>query len=228
MVQREKLREDFSQRLAQASKNAGLDEHGRGMAIARALGVTSKAVSKWFNSESVPRQDKMDALARFLRVDVIWLQHGRDDIESSIPPADIGTVKIPLLNYEQANEWAECQEIRRFDGELTYLLCDIKVSPDSFAVEIDGDSMTPQFRSGDRIIVDPGVRPLPGDFVMARSNFLGKTVFKKYRITGMGIHGHETFNLVPLNPDYPTLRSESDDLKIIGTMVEHRIPRRRG
>lgn len=88
MVQRDILREEFSQRLAQACKDAGLDEHGRGMAVARALGVTSKAVSKWLNAESMPRQDKMNELAKFLRVDVLWLQHNRAGANASAPPAD--------------------------------------------------------------------------------------------------------------------------------------------
>ncbi|EPF0778793.1 helix-turn-helix domain-containing protein, partial [Escherichia coli] len=76
MVQNEKVRKEFAQRLAQACKEAGLDEHGRGMAIARALSLSSKGVSKWFNAESLPRQEKMNALAKFLNVDVVWLQHG--------------------------------------------------------------------------------------------------------------------------------------------------------
>lgn len=58
MVQIDKMREEFAHRLAQACKNAGLDDHGRGIAIARALGVSSKGVSKWFNAESMPRQAK--------------------------------------------------------------------------------------------------------------------------------------------------------------------------
>jgi len=92
MVQRDILREEFSQRLAQACRDAGLDEHGRGMAVARALGVTSKAVSKWLNAESMPRQDKMNELAKFLRVDVLWLQHNRDGTNTLSPPLD-GTDK---------------------------------------------------------------------------------------------------------------------------------------
>ena len=78
MVQREQLREAFSRRLAQACSEASLDEFGRGMAIARALGVSSKAVSKWLNAEAIPRQDKMYELATFLRADALWLQHGSE------------------------------------------------------------------------------------------------------------------------------------------------------
>lgn len=78
MVQSENVRIDFSRRLAQACEQAGLNEHGRGAAIVKAVGVTSKAVSKWFNAESLPRQDKIYALAKFLNVDPVWLQHGEN------------------------------------------------------------------------------------------------------------------------------------------------------
>lgn len=82
MVQNEKVREEFAQRLALACREAGLDDHGRGMAIARALRVSAKAVSKWLNAESLPRQEKINELARFLRVDVLWLQHGRGGMDT--------------------------------------------------------------------------------------------------------------------------------------------------
>jgi hypothetical protein len=58
MVQNEKVRKEFSERLALACKKAGIDTHGRGVVIASALSLTPKAVSKWFNAETMPRQDK--------------------------------------------------------------------------------------------------------------------------------------------------------------------------
>jgi transcriptional regulator with XRE-family HTH domain len=70
MVQMDKVREEFAQRLALACKEAGLDDHGRGMSIARALDVSAKAVSKWLNGESIPRQDKLNQLASFLHADL--------------------------------------------------------------------------------------------------------------------------------------------------------------
>jgi SOS-response transcriptional repressor LexA len=33
--------------------------------------------------------------------------------------------------------------------------------------EIEGDSMLPEFRPGDRVLIDPEVSPRPGDFVAA-------------------------------------------------------------
>jgi len=38
----------------------------------------------------------------------------------------------------------------------------------------------------------------------------------------MDARGNTVFELVPLNDDYATLRSDTDHLVVIGVMVEHR------
>ncbi|MGI4859741.1 MAG: LexA family protein, partial [Janthinobacterium lividum] len=61
----------------------------------------------------------------------------------------------------------------------------------------------------------------PGDFVVAKNGSQDAT-FKKYRPRGVSLTGQEVFELAPLNDDYPTLRSDTEPLQIIGVMVEHR------
>lgn len=100
MVQVEKVRQEFAKRLALACDNAGLNERGRGAAIVKAIGITSKAVSKWFNAESLPRQEKMNALAKFLRCDVVWLQHGEGEAFSD-PLPEINSKKYESLRPDQ-------------------------------------------------------------------------------------------------------------------------------
>jgi len=41
-------------------------------------------------------------------------------------------------------------------------------------------------------------------------------------VRGIDESGHEVFELVPLNNDYPVLRSDERHLIVIGTMIEHR------
>ncbi|ANP65029.1 MULTISPECIES: helix-turn-helix transcriptional regulator [Vibrio] len=77
MVHSENVRSNFAQRLAQACTKAGIEDHGRGVILAKALKVTPKAVSKWLNAESMPRQNKMEELANLLKVDLFWLQYGK-------------------------------------------------------------------------------------------------------------------------------------------------------
>lgn len=86
--------------------------------------------------------------------------------------------------------------------------------------------MLPDFQPGDRVIIDPSVRPQPGDYVVAK-NGEEEATFKKYRLRSINEQGVEVFELVPLNPDYPSIRSDEVPIKIVGTMVEVRKYRRR-
>jgi len=81
---------------------------------------------------------------------------------------------------------------------------------------------------GDVVIIDPGVRPLPGDFVVAKVEADDSATFKKYRPRGADESGVPIFELVPLNEDYEVIRiSAANPGTIIGTMMEHRRRRRR-
>ncbi|CAI0838292.1 Peptidase S24-like [Serratia quinivorans] len=81
--------------------------------------------------------------------------------------------------------------------------------------------MEPEFKEGDLIIVDPELNPLPGDYVVAK-NGEHEATFKKYRARGVTQDGQDVFELVPLNPDYPTKSSLTEHIEIIGVLVEHR------
>lgn len=96
---------------------------------------------------------------------------------------------------------------------------DEKLSRWAFGLDIDGLSMMPMFQPGDRLIVDPDLSPNPGDFVIAR-NGSDQATFKKYRPRGIDARGEMIFELVPLNDDYPTLRSDTEHLVVIGVVTE--------
>lgn len=135
-------------------------------------------------------------------------------------PASIGGRRIPLLNYVQAGIFTDIGS--NFPTEdMEYLLTDLALSDRAFALQIKGESMLPDFKEGDRIIVDCDVCPRPGDFVVAK-NTTEEATFKKYRLVRVDDKGQEVFELIPLNNDYPTVRSDQQHLHIIGTMVEHR------
>ena len=173
MVHRDKLREEFSQRLAQACKDAGLDEHGRGMAIARALSVTSKAVSKWLNAESVPRQDKLLELAKFLKADVMWLQHGSaisgttntpnpDELEYAGKPRQ-GAVPVIGEAILGVDGMIDMVEVRA--GWLQIYSAD----KDAYGLKVKGDSMHPRIQSGEFVVIEPNTHVHSGDEVFVRT-----------------------------------------------------------
>ncbi len=145
---------------------------------------------------------------------------------SNVEPVPAGTRRIPLISYVQAGFMTEAVDpYFAGDGE-DWLLTDLELSSNAFALKIKGDSMMPEFREGDTVIIDPAVAPLPGDFVVAK-NGDNEATFKKYRPRGANEQGQHVFELVPLNEDYPSMRSEITPIRIIGTMVEHRRYRKR-
>ncbi|QIE96421.1 helix-turn-helix domain-containing protein [Pantoea stewartii] len=192
--------------------------------LAERAGTSQQAIEQLENGKT-KRPRYLPELARALGCEIDWLITGTKS-GTNVSPAELGNKRIPILSYVQAGLWTESQEYRSYDGGMSYLLVDDDVSDNAFALIIEGDSMAPKFNAGDKIIVDPEVYPVPGDFVVALDGVKNQTVFKKFRPTGVDSHGNDIYELVPLNDDFPTLRSETGKLSIIGTMVEHRISRK--
>lgn len=206
--------------------------------LARRVKATRGAVSFWFTGATKElTAENLVAAASALGVNPVWLATGKGskgldsdtsapDFDNNVAPSKIGSRRVPLINYVQAGELTEIGAA--FSGEaLEFLLTDMQLSDHAFALEISGKSMYPDFKPGDRIIIDQEVCPQPGDFVVARNGGYEAT-FKKYRPRGIDENGNEVFELVPLNEDYPTLSTRTEPLIIIGTMVEHRRYYRRG
>ncbi|WP_109544187.1 LexA family transcriptional regulator, partial [Escherichia coli] len=129
-----------------------------------------KGVSKWFNAESLPRQEKMNALAKFLNVDVVWLQHGTslngandEDTLSFVGKLKKGLVRVvgeAILGVDGAIEMTEER-----DGWLKIYSDD----PDAFGLRVKGDSMWPRIKSGEYVLIEPNTKVFPGDEVFVRT-----------------------------------------------------------
>lgn len=150
----------------------------------------------------------------------------RDPSIQSVRPASLGSRRVPVINSIQAGNLREVVDYLEIYAATEYLETDVDVSPRAFGLTIEGASMEPEFVDGDKVIIDPDITPQPGDFVAAK-NGRQEATFKKYRARGVSATGTEIFELVPLNPDYPTISSDQMELRVIGVMVEHRRYRRR-
>jgi Helix-turn-helix. len=83
MVHEDKARKEFASRLALACEKAGFEQHGRQAEIARRMKLTPKAVSKWFNGETIPRREKLKQLAMLIGTTTTYLL-GDDEEENQI------------------------------------------------------------------------------------------------------------------------------------------------
>jgi SOS-response transcriptional repressor LexA len=130
--------------------------------------------------------------------------------------------RIPVLDYVQAVQYQKAVEQFRDSDSDDFILTYGEYSKMSFALRIRGDSMTPRFRDGDMIIIDPAVKPRPGNFVVAVTEHSPEVIFRQYRDAGLNEKGSPVFELSPLNPNYAPMRSDRQLIAIIGTAM-HRL-----
>ena len=133
--------------------------------------------------------------------------------------------EVPVISSVQAGLWREAVDAYAPGAGQDYIVVQAELGDHAFALKVRGDSMEPEFKEGDTIIIDPDVKPSPGDYVVARNDDQEAT-FKKFRPRGVNDQGIPVIELVPLNEDYPVLRSDHSPIEIIGTLVEHRRQRK--
>lgn len=195
------------------------------VAFARHYGLDTTYISQLLHGH----RNMGERAARKLETQLGWppmtLDRGSAEaptrFEANVRAAERGLREVPRISFVQAGPWKEVVDPYAPGAAEDYLLTDLELGPQAFALTIHGDSMLPEFREGDTIIIDPSVKPAPGDFVVAR-NDQEEATFKKYRPRGVNAQGELVIELVPLNEDYPSLRSDCTPLEIIGTMMEHR------
>lgn len=211
-------------RLKEARKKAGKSQKD----VVEAVGITQSALSQ-LETGLVGSSSHLPSIANFLGVSAYWLQTGNEEMNTQpVPETSFSNVrfdtsplrKIPVLDYVQAGLFHDVG----YDGvnpkSETYTTYQSAKPECVFSLEVSGASMTPDFSPGDKLVVDASKPPYPGCYVIAQ-NGSHEATFKKYRAIGYDEHGRETFELVPLNPDFPTLNSTQQEIRIIGVVVEH-------
>lgn len=225
------------ERLYRAAKE--LKKIGSQAELARALNQSSQTVNNW-EARGISKAGLVKAQAE-IGCSAMWLVTGegamvpggsaavattQQPFDQNVKSASMGMRPIPVISAVQAGALTDMESPYPVGAGYAYEYTDQDLSAWAFALDIEGLSMMPEFRPGDRIIIEPELEPNPGDFVVAR-NGSQQATFKKYRPRGMNASGNMVFELVPLNEDFPTLRSDIEHLTVIGVMTEHRKKYRR-
>lgn len=210
---------EFGMRLKEARKAAKMTQ----AALAKKVGIGQSTIAELEKTGN--GSSHVPAMAAALNCSALWLATGQgqmtSEIDKNVKPVEMGVRPYPVISHIQAGALKEIADPYGPGDGFDVEFGDDDASRWAFFLEIEGDSMLPDFRPGDRVLIDPEVTPRPGDFVAAR-NTKQEATFKKYRVRGINEFGAEIFELVPLNDDYPVLRSDEHHLCVIGTMIEHR------
>lgn len=193
--------------------------------VEHAVGLSAGNLSRIERGEQWISEEKLHGLAAALGVKVADF-FTEEPFDKNVAPAESPMHAIPVISAVQAGLLKEVTDSYAPGAGFDVIYTDMDISSRAFALEIEGESMLPEFRPGDRVIIDPDLQPNPGDFVVAK-NGEEEATFKKYRPRSINAAGQTIFELVPLNEDYPTMRSDLQELYVIGVMVEHRKKYRR-
>lgn len=206
-------------RIRLARKELGVSQQ----AIGNRFEISRAAVAQWEAGDTGPNTPRLGILADMLGVRLEWLVTGQGPMHpgQSSTAWDAGFRPVPVIDFTHAGHIADYPGVSASTREAEFLAADASIGSEAFALVIEDNSMAPEFSPGDKIIVDPDVTPMPGDYVAATIRRGISAVFRKLRTIGV----EPVEELVPLNDDWPVTRCEPSG-KIIGTMVEHRRYRR--
>lgn len=187
--------------------------------LAKLADVDSGLISRIMKGEALRIPDTIVKIAEALKVHPADLWGGR---WSYVEPAEIGNRKIPVLSYEDAvifRAGGALDDERLKDSILT----DGEHGKMAFALKVRGDSMSPVLKEGWTVIIDPDKDFSPGAYVFASSAEEG-LVIREYRKGGINDKGERYFELHPINKIYGLIRSDRDNVDILGVVIEHRVP----
>lgn len=142
-------------------------------------------------------------------------------IKEQLQNQELPVKMIPILTMSQAKKWREYVKGTLKASDYTFTDYSGSSMDQLFCVLVNDPSMFPRFQIGDKLIIDPTASPEPSDFVLAESEDNKRVFFNKYRILSYTSYHQPEFELIPLNPDFPSITSTEHLISIIGVAVVH-------
>ena len=169
------------------------------------------------SGDAQPNLKSLTKIAQACNVSVGWLAGGDAQIEKNskgmveegnvtVGPAI--TRNVPLISFVQAGEWTEVVGQFQIEDAEEFLPVTSSVGARAFALKVVGNSMEPEFREGEIVIVDPDHEAETGSFVVAKINH-DEATFKQLIKDGGSVF------LRPLNGAYPVMDVTGRDLRIV-------------
>jgi SOS-response transcriptional repressor LexA len=133
----------------------------------------------------------------------------------SAEPAILPSRLVPLISWIKAGDFHEPSDIYQPGIADEWISSNTK-GENTFALRVVGDSMTPEFRTGDIIVVDPSREPQSGEFAVVKID--DEVTFKQVYFTMNKIilkpineQGHKTIEID---------RNDGVTVRIIGKVIE--------
>ncbi|MBK0032718.1 helix-turn-helix domain-containing protein [Erwinia sp. S43] len=192
--------------------------------LAKQLGVSRVSVTKWENGSVKPAGENLHQLALALSCSPEWILYGTGDQvkdDTRLKPVSPPLTSVPVISSVQAGAWTDSYAAARLSDVIRWCSTTVKVSDDSFALDVRGESMTnpngyPSIPEGSTVIVEPhygSFDDLNGKIVVAITDGSSEATVKKLVMDGPYKY------LMPLNPLFKPIQCD-DTCRILGKVVQ--------
>jgi transcriptional regulator with XRE-family HTH domain len=185
-------------------------------ALGRLIGVEKQSISNWETGRVLPKRNNAKALAAALDLPLNLLLGDNDNLSNvKFLDEQLPSQRVPILSARQVKLLVRGEPVMSFGAQAALHV--EGVSTQTFAMEVTGSDMLPEFAAGHIVVADPTLKPIDGDFVLYDQSEDGPICLRQYRKRG------EAFDLVALNPEVATLSVAPDTPKprIIAVIIEH-------
>lgn len=182
-------------------------------------------INNWERGTRTPGPEEIKQLAQALDVAPGYLMCLTDDrqVNQEFPWLD---ALVPLLDAKQAcDPQAVIQTIRDETGHNSVSFIPLspeisqKLGENAFAFRVQDDSMAPELKVGDVLIVDPDETIRPGGLVVARVQDMNEVSVRRYKQLSADSLAQQ-YELIPSNDNWAVIRAEkSSKHQIIGVIL---------
>lgn len=216
------IKEKIGERIFQERKAKGLTRK----ALAELTDdLKPSRINNWERGLRTPGPEEIKQLAGALKVAPGYLMCLTDDKEVEQEFPWLGAL-IPLLDSQQACD--PHQIIVQIKNEAKWDLKNFiplnpflskNLSNNAFGLQVQDDSMSPEFKIGDILIVDPDQPLRPGGIVVAKHQDMNEVIIRRYKQLSADTTVHE-YELNPINDNWAGIRVEqAGKYKILGIVL---------
>lgn len=167
-------------------------------------------INNYERGERTPGPEEIKQLAKALEVSPSFLMCLSDDRQGSFKTPGLGGL-LPILDYKSACDPALA--IQRLKDESYSEKLDLipisstvqeRVGKNAFALLVKDESMIPEFKFDDILIVDPNTIPQPGDFIVVKLEGEDAVIIRKYK--QLSAINEPEVELIALNNDWSNVK----------------------
>lgn len=183
--------------------------------FARAIDVRPQMVNQWERGPKSPHPDNLFKIHELSNAPIHWLLYG-----GALPEQDESGKFIYLRQggLVQMRSMLEAAQGVQSSAKQQLVSTTYPCSTRAFAVKAVDTSNEPKFPVGTTYIFDPSITPKPTDIVLAVSGEQRQPTIGEYRaaVTKKG----RGFMVQPLNEAFAAVRSDIDNVEVVGVMTE--------